>query len=131
MKKMMSLAEKDLLAKRGVDFRSANVLSRERPMSRFNHFRSLQGSSVTLALLQSTILQKFFSFSFILTVVNTFTLFENLAKKLTFLWVGVEGYLTPVGSRDRRVPCHGDPFSPFTKMLLMVLFFYLPISINL
>jgi len=39
----MSLVEKDLLARRGVDFRSASVLSRGRPMSRFTHFRSLQG----------------------------------------------------------------------------------------
>jgi len=29
--------------RQGVDFRSASVLSRGRPMSRFTHFRSLQG----------------------------------------------------------------------------------------
>jgi len=39
----MSLAEKDFLTRRGVDFRSASVLSRGRPVSRFTHLRSLQG----------------------------------------------------------------------------------------
>ncbi|QSB10207.1 hypothetical protein JTI58_00370 [Lysinibacillus fusiformis] len=59
------MLKKDLLARRGVDFRSASDLSRGRPMSRFTHLRSLQGLlcdanplGVTLAPLQSTILQK-------------------------------------------------------------------------
>ncbi len=57
----MLLAVKERLARRGVDFRSASVLSRARPMSRFTHLRSLQGLicdanplGVALAPLQST-----------------------------------------------------------------------------
>jgi len=42
-KKIISLGEIIPFGKVRVDFRSASVLSRGRPMSRFSHLRSLQG----------------------------------------------------------------------------------------
>jgi len=60
---------KSNFARRGVDFRSASVLSRGRPMSRFTHCVRSRVSSVTLnplgvtlAPLQSTILRSGFTF---------------------------------------------------------------------
>ena len=69
LKKDHVKGRKSNFARGGGDFRSASVLSRGRPMSRFTHLRALHGLicdanplGVTLAPLQSTILQSVFTF---------------------------------------------------------------------
>jgi hypothetical protein len=65
--------EKDFLARRGVDFRSASDLSMGRPMSRF--FVTLNPLGVMLAPFNQPCCKSATSWSFIVAVVNKIFLF--------------------------------------------------------
>ncbi|HBT74247.1 MAG TPA: hypothetical protein DEB37_19045 [Lysinibacillus sp.] len=77
----------------GVNFPSVSVLSRERPMSRIAHYLyDWRKDGLLCSMWKSNEWQHPS-----IKRSEYFTLLENLSKKVPFSWIGVEGYLTPVG----------------------------------